>query len=467
MPKPVDSRWRGRPIASACLRLFVFAAPIGAAVATSSVLSRVLPRVPGFGALAVRWTIVLGVSTVVLFVVDRLARRLLPLAVLLRLSLAFPKEAPSRVAVARRAANVRDLAERVERARRLGVHDEPTRAAEIILELVAAVEAHDRATRGHSERVRIFSDLIAAQMRLAPGARDRLRWAALLHDVGKLEVPAKMLNKPGPLDDRERAVVNRHPEEGAKFIAPMRSWLGVWARAVEDHHERYDGTGYPKGLSSGDISLGGRIVAVADAYEVMTAWRPYRKPLGAVKARAELVACSGTHFDPTIVRAFLEVSVGRLKWVSGPLAWLAQVPILRGLGEVAAGVASAAGQAASNTVVAGTALLTFAVPHAAPATEVASKKPAATKPAKKPSTKPKTRSGKSPTPVVTQTPNARPTSTPSTTISNMSPSPSPSPTPTQTGDPKPRPRPRPTREPKHPNVDWEQDWDWEHHNGQH
>jgi hypothetical protein len=459
MPKPLDSRWRGRPIASACLRLFVFVAPIAAAVGTSSVLSGVLDRVPGWRALAVRWTIVLGASTAVLIVVDRLARRLLPLAVLLRLSLAFPKEAPSRVAVARRAANVRDLAERVERARRLGLDDEPTRAAEIILELVAAVEAHDRATRGHSERVRIFSDLIAEQMRLGPGARDRLRWAALLHDVGKLEVPAKMLNKAGPLDAKEREIVNRHPEEGAKLIAPMASWLGEWAHAVRDHHERYDGTGYPQALQGAGISLGGRIVAVADAYEVMTAWRPDRKPLGAVKARQELVACSSTHFDPHIVRAFLEVSVGRLRFVSGPLAWMAQAPILRGLGEVAAGVASAAGHAASGAAVAGVVTL------AGPAHALAEPKPAngvaAVKPTKKPAANPKPRTlgtgrpDPTPSPTASGKPKVASTYEPTITPTH---SPSPSPSPTTSEDPHPRPRPKPHDDPPRPSSF---DWDWD------
>lgn len=435
MPKPIDPRWRGRPVAAACLRAFVFGAPIGAAVLTSALLSGALDRVPGWRALAVRWTIVLGTSTVVLFVIDRLARRLLPLAILLRLSLAFPKEAPSRLKVARRAANVRDLAARVERARRLGVDDEPTRAAVIILELVAAVEAHDRATRGHSERVRIFSDLIAEQMGMSPGARDRLRWAALLHDVGKLEVPAKMLNKPGPLTSRERNVVNQHPVEGAKLISPMASWLGSWARAVEEHHERYDGAGYPHGLTGSNISLGGRIVAVADAYEVMTAWRPYRKPLGAVKARQELVACSGTHFDPQVVRSFLEVSVGRLKWVSGPLTWLAQAPILRGLSEVAASVAGAAGHAAT-TATAGAAL---AVLPAGQALAKPAPKPAVTQPAKKPVRPASSRSTPAPSPVPSPTLIASPAPTISPTKS-----PDPTPTPTASNDPRPRPHPDPS-----------------------
>jgi hypothetical protein len=363
----------------------------------------------------------MALSTLALVITDRLARRLLPLAVLLRLSLAFPDEAPSRIALARRAASTRDLEARVETARRDGVDDEPTRAAEQILSLVAAVEAHDRATRGHSERVRIYTDLTADELHLSGDDRDRLRWAALLHDVGKLRVPAKVLNKPAKLTKREWGIVQKHPDEGARLTSPLRAWLGPWASAIEQHHERFDGTGYPRGLEGAGISLGGRIVAVADCYETMTASRPYMRARTAAKARAELVECSGTHFDPTIVRAFLRVSVRRLAWASGPLSWIVQMPFFRGL-EAVAGVA---GEAARSAATAGA--LTFAMTPGL--------------------------GGGAPAVAAPATPSARPTASASAKaapphVVAVSQTAEPSPSPTATARPKesptPEPDPRPT-----------------------
>jgi putative nucleotidyltransferase with HDIG domain len=320
-----EDSWRGRPILSAGLRFFVFAAPIGAAVGAGGLVAQLLENTGGLGEVMVRWVVTLAVAAVTLLVADRLVRRLLPLVVLLRLSLAFPDRAPSRLAVARSAANLKELEERVRIARTTGFDDaDPANAAEMILSLVAAVEAHDRATRGHSERVRIYTDLIGEQLKLYPWDRDKLRWAALLHDVGKLEVPRSVLNKAGPLDAGELEIVRRHPEESARMTRPLHDWLGEWGNAIVEHHERFDGRGYPQGHAGAAISLGARIVAVADVYETMTAARPYHKPKSAAEARDELVRCSGTQFDPAMVQAFLQVSVRRLRLVSGPFSVLVQ-----------------------------------------------------------------------------------------------------------------------------------------------
>jgi putative nucleotidyltransferase with HDIG domain len=230
----------------------------------------------------------------------------------------------------------------------------------MILSLVAAVEAHDRATRGHSERVRIYSDLIAEQMKLYPEDRDRLRWAAMVHDVGKLEVPTSVLNKAGPLDPAELEIVRRHPEDGARMTAPLHEWLGEWANAIIEHHERFDGRGYPGGRGGSAISLGARIVAVADVYETMTATRPYHRPKVPLAAREELSRCSGSQFDPAVVNAFLQVSVRRLRLASGPVAWLAQTPVLRGL----RGFATAARRTASAaTITVGAVVMSIAPAH--------------------------------------------------------------------------------------------------------
>jgi HD-GYP domain-containing protein (c-di-GMP phosphodiesterase class II) len=337
MPRTRGHRWEGRPLAAAGLRLVVFGLPIAGALATAVLLGTVLDSATGTWPFLLRWALLLVASVPVLIASDRLARRLLPLAVLLKLSLPFPGPAPSRFRVARAAANLKELEERVRIARTTGFEDDPGNAAEMILSLVAAVEAHDKATRGHSERVRVYTDLIGEQMKLYPEDRDLLRWAAMVHDVGKLEVPKSVLNKAGPLDPGELQVVKRHPEDGARMTAPLHPWLGEWADAIVEHHERFDGRGYPRGASGSTISLGARIVAVADVYETMTAARPYHRPKTPLKAREELVRCSGSQFDPAVVNAFLQVSVRRLRLASGFGSWAAQTPVLRGLRGIATG----------------------------------------------------------------------------------------------------------------------------------
>jgi hypothetical protein len=183
-------------------------------------------------------------------------------------------------------------------------------------------------TRGHCERVRAFVDLLAVRMGLCQEDQDRLRWAALFHDIGKLRVPGPILRKPGKPTDKEWETLKRHPADGGQIIRPLASWLGPWADAVEQHHERFDGLGYPSGLAGTDISLGGRILAVADAYEVMITSRPYKRPVRPDAARRELVRAAGQQFDPDIVRAFLGIAIGDLRKVMGVLGVLSEVPIL-------------------------------------------------------------------------------------------------------------------------------------------
>ena len=129
--------------------------------------------------------------------------------------------------------------------------------------------------------------------------------------------------RPGPKAP-EGGVAGR----GRRLVAPLVPWLGEWGLAIEQHHESFNGSGYPFGLSGDGISLGARIVAVADAFEVMTAIRSYKKALSPVAARQELTRCAGSQFDPAIVRALLNVSIGRVRWVIGPVSWVADVPLL-------------------------------------------------------------------------------------------------------------------------------------------
>jgi hypothetical protein len=182
--------------------------------------------------------------------------------------------------------------------------------------------------------------VIAEELHLTPENHDHLRWASLLHDCGKVMVDAEILNKSTALSAEEWAVIRRHPEEGARIAAPLRTWLGEWSDAIEQHHERWDGGGYPHGLTGPDISLAARIVAVADAFDAMTSVRSYNTPMSMAAARAEITAKAGAQFDPDVVRAFLMVSTRRLHNVMGPLSWIALVPF------AASGVASAMGTSA-------------------------------------------------------------------------------------------------------------------------
>jgi HD domain-containing protein len=198
--------------------------------------------------------------------------------------------------------------------------------------------------------------MVAAQLGISRGERDRLCWAALLHDVGRLEIAVSILNKPGALNASEWERMRRHPADGARLCAPLLAWLGPSGHGILEHHEKYDGNGYPNGLSGDHISLAGRVISVVDAYETMTAARPYKKPLTTRAAREEVAKCASSHLDPVIVRAFLAVSVPRLMWATGPLSLLTHLPYLRELQIIgtqpAAVSASSAAQAAGVTALA-------------------------------------------------------------------------------------------------------------------
>ena len=177
-------------------------------------------------------------------------------------------------------------------------------------EMLGSLRAHDEVTGCHSMAVVEIVLAVGERLGLGSTALLELELAALLHDVGKVAVPVEILSKPGPLDAREREIVERHPVAGAEILRQVPGLQPV-ATIIRYHHERWDGGGYPDGLKGERIPLASRIVCVCDAFQAMTSDRPYRPSLGEAAALEELRRCAGTQFDPHIVRALLEIMENR------------------------------------------------------------------------------------------------------------------------------------------------------------
>ncbi len=172
--------------------------------------------------------------------------------------------------------------------------------------LILTEEAKDPYVRGHTKRVSQYALAIAKAMGLPEEDQKIIERAGILHDLGKIGIVDNILNKPGKLNDEEWKIMKGHPQRGLEIIEPLK-FLPVEKEIVLHHHERYAGGGYPEGIKGEEISMGARIMAVADTFDAMNSARPYRKPISKDTILAELEKVSGTQLDPTVVKVFLEL----------------------------------------------------------------------------------------------------------------------------------------------------------------
>ncbi len=186
----------------------------------------------------------------------------------------------------------------------LNGRDEAPRTIEFLEVLAETIETKDRFMRGHARRVALFGSLIAERLGLGPEEREQVRIAAFLHDLGKVGVPTDLLLRAGALEPAERALVEKHPEIGARLLSPL-GIPGPIEMAIRHHHEWWDGTGYPDGLAREEIPQIARIVSVADAFDAMSCDRPYRAALNQERVMDELRRFAGIQFDPELVKELL------------------------------------------------------------------------------------------------------------------------------------------------------------------
>src|SRR3972149_4859028 len=172
--------------------------------------------------------------------------------------------------------------------------------------LAYTLEEKDHYPSGHSERVCYYSDFISKRLSLSPKERSELQIASYLHDIGKIGISNRFINKKGTLTPTDWAVIKQHTKKSIELLMPLNLSSNILSY-IQYHHERYDGTGYPDGLAGEQIPLGARIIAISDAYDSMTSDRPYRKPLNNGEAKGELVKNSGKQFYPSLISIFLDV----------------------------------------------------------------------------------------------------------------------------------------------------------------
>jgi putative two-component system response regulator len=186
-----------------------------------------------------------------------------------------------------------------------GVLDPPA-TMEFLEVLAETIEVKDRYMRGHARRVAFYAILLADRLDLDPIELDHVRFAAFLHDIGKVGVPTDLLLRAGGLDATERALVEQHPVIGSRLIKPLKIPTEI-SSAIHHHHEWWDGSGYPDGQSGSQIPLAARIIGVVDAFDAMSSDRPYRKALSRDIVCEELRRFAGIQFDPDLAKEFLLV----------------------------------------------------------------------------------------------------------------------------------------------------------------
>jgi response regulator RpfG family c-di-GMP phosphodiesterase len=172
--------------------------------------------------------------------------------------------------------------------------------------LAYTLEEKDPYTSGHSERVCYYSDFISKHLSFSPKERSELQIASYLHDIGKIGISNRFINKKGTLTPTDWAIIKQHTKKSIELLIPLNLSSNILSY-IQHHHERYDGAGYPDGLAGEQIPLGARIIAISDSYDSMTSDRPYRKPLTNGDAKSELAKNAGKQFDPKLVSLFLGV----------------------------------------------------------------------------------------------------------------------------------------------------------------
>jgi response regulator RpfG family c-di-GMP phosphodiesterase len=187
-----------------------------------------------------------------------------------------------------------------------------------LMALVSALDAREHETSDHSIRVVEYTKAIAMRMAIKGAELEEIGRGALLHDVGKIGVPDAVLLKPGKLTPEEWVEMRKHPDIGFNMISPI-PFLSIPSTIVLSHQERYDGRGYPRGLSREEIHIGARIFAVADTLDAMTSDRPYRKGTSFANAIEEINRCAGSQFDPEVVRAFNDLGEAALMKIKADL----------------------------------------------------------------------------------------------------------------------------------------------------
>jgi putative nucleotidyltransferase with HDIG domain len=172
--------------------------------------------------------------------------------------------------------------------------------------LARAIDAKSSWTAGHSERVTRLALALGEAMNLDEETLEDLRRGALLHDIGKIAIPRSILDKPGRLTEEEYKVICEHPARGARILEPIEAYAPIMP-LVKQHHEWFNGAGYPDGLAGRDITLGARILAVADVYDALISERPYRQGMPHDRAITIIRDGKGTQFDPAVVDRFLQL----------------------------------------------------------------------------------------------------------------------------------------------------------------